>query len=231
MRGTGAFAAATTALGVPVVAGLHAYLTGSAVTPRDLLLTSAAIAVTCWIAVRTTLALRTGPGPALAMGCALGLVAGHAAVALLAPSGTATHGCLPIVGRGARVGLDWLTLQPSVPCSDGTLVASTVGLAAAMSAAGAIFVTLALVTAHAAVAVAAAGAAVALTAAGTLFGLVERLVLDRLRALAAAVLRCARLLGPREVPPVARTLVPPSRVVPAAILRRGPPRTPAPHLA
>jgi len=187
----------------------HALTTGSAPAPLPLL---AAVAAVCVVAVLARPVTRLGT--MLATGGSL--VAGHTVLASLGGvlGGIAGQGCLPAVGRGARVGLWLAMLQPDGSCPVGTYAAGPMSLLAP------VILAVVIVAGHAAVAVTAGVTAGLASAAG------------RMRRLAARVRRALSLLTcPAQVVVTGTGAVrgpgavrPPRQVLwRASVVRRGPP--------
>ena len=202
------------ALGVPLVAApavvtVHAALTGG---PPSLPALLAVLAVT---AAAGLLAGSHGSRRLLAALLGAQLV-GHAVLWLVL--GQPASGCLPVMGRGARVGLDLALLRHDTAC--------TTGVSAGVGAYAALLCLLLAATLL-------LGQVLVATAGGLALRVVEA-AWSALRTLLAHVVPV--LLAPVRVTPVLRPrptprLVPvTSPVVVAPLLRRGPP-APGEHAA
>lgn len=231
MRADPVHAWAVAAAGAPVILVVHLGLTGTAPGAPAVLgtVTVFVLAARCLGRLLPRVAPRAGALLGRSLIAALAIVSGQAVLAGLDASAR-TDGCLPTVGRGARVGYGWLTLDPVVPCSDG-LAAAPLTLAGAVAALAAVGAAVGLVLAQVGLALAAAGAGLCLAAASSLVDLPARSA-----ALAATVVRLCPgslldLFGARL--PAVRTVAPAHRRVTAGApspgtwfrvpARRGPP--------
>ena len=151
--GRGGQAVAVAALGVPGILLAHLLTTGTVAG------SGAALGVT--LGVLAVAAVFPAPTrAALTAVTAVAQVLGHAVLALSTAGEPARTGCLPVVGRGARLGLDLALLRTEGSCPSGTLVPG----AAAVPTAAALTAVLAALTVIAGHAVAATVTAALLTA-------------------------------------------------------------------
>jgi hypothetical protein len=188
-RGAQAFAVA--ALGVPAVLLAHLLTTGAVVGPAaaaGVVLADLVVAASLPARSRTRLALVTAAAQA----------AGHAVLALATAGGPAPSGCIPVVGRGARLGLHLALLRADASCPAGTLAPGP----AATPTAAALTAVLAALTVIAGHAIAAALTG-ALLAAGARAADTVRAVRGLAASLAALPARGRLLLA------AVRTLAPP----------------------
>jgi hypothetical protein len=239
VRADTAYAWALAALGVPVIVTMQVGLTGASPGLQGVLVALAAVLVTAYAASSASrlparlLDRRMAVGPVGAAGAPPG-VATRTVVACLAlalvHAGTRADGCLPVVGRGARVGLGWLTLQPVVPCADGTVAPTPITLAAVGVALTAVAAGLAVVAAHLSVALAAAFVTVRFAVVGVLLRFSRRVDPARLLGLLSAICPADRTApsAPRPAPATRRPL---RRPWTTQLSHRGPPMTLLPHLA
>jgi hypothetical protein len=206
-RGAQAFAVA--ALGVPGILLAHLLTAGEVVGP-----TAVAGVVLTVLVVAATLPARSRAR--LTLVTAAAQVAGHAALALTSASGPAPSGCLPVVGRGARLGLHLALLRADASCPPGTLAPGP----AATPTAAALTAVLAALTVI-------AGHVIMAVVTGTLLTAGARAA-DAARALRNLAAALATLLARgRQLLAAVRTLVPP--VAPARPAPAGTEPVPAPQ--
>ena len=164
-----------------------------------------------------------------ALVAALALGAGQVVLARL-DTGARAEGCLPVVGRGARVGYGWLTLQPVVPCADGTVAPSPLTAAAVGAALAAVGAALAIVVGQLSVALSMAFVWVRFTVVKALLRLSQRLDLSGLLVVLCAPWQAERATAPPTYP--GRTPARPRRRLwTTQLTHRGPPMTFLPHPA
>jgi hypothetical protein len=138
-------AIAVAALGVPAI--LFAHLLATDVVARPALVGSVVLAV---LAVAAALPARGRAG--LTLVTAATQVAGHTVLTLATAGGAAPSGCIPVVGRGARLGLQLALLQEDAACPAGSLAPGPTAVPAAATLT-AVLATLAVLAGHAAAAV------------------------------------------------------------------------------
>lgn len=221
-RGAQAFAVA--ALGVPAVLFAHLLTTGAVVGPAaatGVVLAVLVVAATLPARSRTRLALVT----------AAAQVAGHAVLALATAGGPAPSGCLPVVGRGARLGLHLALLRADASCPAGTLAP---GPAATPTAAAltAVLAALTVIAGHAIVAVVTGGLLTAGARAADTGRVLRGLAasLATLPARGRLLLAAVRLPVPPATPPhpapAGTEPVPVPQWHPDVVPLRGPPAPP-----
>jgi hypothetical protein len=215
-------AVAVTAVTAPGVLFAHLVTTG---VPAAVWATLAAIlAITAVGASRPA-----GGGPRLALLAGAGQLAGHIVLALAVPTASGQPACLPAVGRGASLGLEYAVLRADGTCPAGTLPAgptasatvAAIGVAVAVLAGNSFIACLGGILLRATAEVSGAARLVTGTIAAVLRGLAASL-----RALLRGVRLPARRLPLPDRRPVT-VAVPPSQWRPGAALLRGPPTVPA----
>lgn len=220
MGGTGAQragqACAVAAVGVPGVLLTHLLTTGAPAT------VPAAVGVALAVLLAGASRL-VGGAPALAALTGFGQLAGHTVLALYSPATSGPPACIPAVGRGASLGLQFAVLRADAACPVGTLAPGPTA-SVALTAVG---IAVAILAGNALIAVLGG----LLLRAAVRATVVTELITEVLARLPAAIR--ALLLGVRApVRPMPRSLparcaavpVPGPQWRPGTVLLRGPPR-------
>ncbi len=134
---------AVAAITVPAMVGIH--MTVAAAVPRPATLALAAVLVVLVVALVESVA---APAPEdgrrttrVLLASLAGQLAGHAVFA----ASSAAGGCLPVMGRGASLGLNLALLREDPSCPAGTFVVTGMATTAASVLVGAVLVLLAQV--------------------------------------------------------------------------------------